>query len=127
MQCSAETSATVFRFAGGCGCFIFWFGCSATTRLYRGSRSCRTNKKKRRHRLKQLALCHDLSYGPQGRGYRSSVHYRCLPNELRVRFTPSILRASCRMADENGPTHVSDTEDDADWRSLRELFKNGRF
>ena len=28
--------ATVFRFAGACGCFTFWSGCNATTRSLRG-------------------------------------------------------------------------------------------
>ena len=96
------------RFAGGCGCLISWFGCNATTRSRRSSRSGRRNKKKHRNRLKPLALCHDFSYGPQGRGYNSSVHHRCLPNKLRVRFTPSILRAGCGMADQNWPADVSD-------------------
>src|SRR5678816_4620522 len=108
--------ATVFPFAGGCGCFISWFGCNATTRSHRSSPSRRRNRKKRRNRLKPLALCHDFSYGPQGRGYKSSVHYRCLPNKLRIRLTPSILRAGCGMADQNWPTYVSDSQGDADRR-----------
>src|SRR5882762_5387218 len=121
MQCLAEMWATVFPFAGGCGYFISWFGSNATTRSHR------RNRKKRRNRLKPLALCHDFSYGLQGRGYKSSVHYRCLPNKLRIRLTPSILRADCGMADQNWPAHVSNSQGDADRRGNSSLVEDGRF
>src|SRR6266478_2744804 len=127
MQCLAEMWATVFPFAGGCGCFISWFGCNATVRSHRSSPLRRRNRKKRRNRLKPLALYHDFSYGPQGRGYKSSGHYRCLPNKLRIRLTPSILRAGCGMADQNWPTHVSDSQGDADRRGNSSLVGDGDF
>src|SRR6476660_3132506 len=119
--------ATVSRFAGACGYFTSWFGCNATTRSHRNSRSCRRDTKKRRNRLKPLALCHDFSCGPEGRGYKSSVYHRCLPNKLRIRLTASILRADCGMADQNWPTHVSDSQVDADRRGNSTLVEDGRF
>src|SRR6266550_5276122 len=54
MQCLAEMWAIVFLFAGGCGCFISWFGCNAITRSHRSSRLYR-RKKKRPSLPKQLA------------------------------------------------------------------------
>src|SRR4029077_12788937 len=52
--------ATVSRFAGECGCFTSWFGCNATTRSHRSSRS-RRRKKKRPSLPKQLARRDDLT------------------------------------------------------------------
>src|SRR5882724_11348836 len=102
-------------------------GCLQATPPDSTTRSRRRNRKKRRNRLEPLALYHDFSYGPQGRGYKSSVHYRCLPNKLRIRLTPSILRAGCGMADQNWPTHVSDSQGDADRRGTSSLVEDGRF
>ena len=51
----------------------------------------------------------------------------CLPNKLRIRLTPSILRAGCGMADQNWPTHVSDSQGDADRRGNSSLVEDGRF
>ena len=51
----------------------------------------------------------------------------CLPNKLRIRLTPSILRAGCGMADQNWPAHVSDSQGDADRRGNSSLFEDGRF
>ena len=65
--------ATVSRFAGECGCFTSWFGCNATTRSHRSSRSRRRNRKKRHGiAVKPLASCHDFSYGPTGPWLQSS-------------------------------------------------------
>src|SRR5215203_1948153 len=127
MQCLAEMWATVFRFAGGCGCFIFWFGCNATTRSHRNSLSSRRNRKKRRNRLKPLASHHEFSNGPPDRDYKSSVHYRCLPNKLCIRLTPSILRACRGMADQIWPAHVSNSQSDVDRRGTSSVVEDGRF
>ena len=50
-----------------------------------------------------------------------------LPNKLRIRLTPSILRAGCGMADQNWPAHVSDSQGDADRRGNSSLLEDGRF
>ena len=56
----AEMWATVSRFAGECGCFTSWFGCNATTRSHRSSRS-RLRKNKRPSLPKQPARRDDLT------------------------------------------------------------------
>src|SRR6266699_3887166 len=60
MQCLAEMWATVFPFVGGCGYFISWFGCNATTRSHPSSRSRRRNRK-RPSLPEQLARRDDLT------------------------------------------------------------------
>src|SRR2546423_10895919 len=127
MQCLAEMWVTVSPFAGGCGSSISWFGCKVVIRLRRSSRLCPGNKKKRPPRPKQPALHHESSYGPQGRGYKSSVYHRCSPNKLCDHFTASIRRAGCGMANENGPGDVSNGKGHADRRSSLALLKNRRF
>src|SRR6476469_2019079 len=160
--------STVSRFVGGCGCFTSWFGCNATTRSHRSSRS-RRRKKKRSSLPKQLARRDDLTrlwlsqhlaglrlsleqgrwqgegffrrdpigianpltsilspftkgrgglgtakeirhgtgYDRTSAGRISSYHdWLVVPNKLRIRLTPSILRAGCGMADQNRPAHV---------------------
>src|ERR1044071_5590920 len=107
MQCSAETSTTVFPFVGGCGYFISWFGCNATTRSCRGSRSFQ-RKPKGQRRWKAHQRDHEVTGrgdSPNrlevaavlaGEGGQSALPSLAisdcllLPSKLRDSFTPSV-------------------------------------
>ncbi len=72
---------------------------------------------------------HDTGYDRKSSDHISFSYHDWLvvPNKLRIRLTPSILRADCGMADQNWPTHVSDSQGDVDRRGNSALVEYGRF
>ena len=56
-----------------------------------------------------------------------TIDWRILPNKLRIGLAASILRTGFGMADENWPTHVSDSQSDPYRRGNSALVEDGRF